>query len=82
MTIDISQNPLRNLTSEGGELSYGRLRTGKVTCLKTAQETMRHYNDDPSVNGIFFPTECISPGKGNQCEILSTHICPFIITEF
>ena len=54
MSIDISQNLLRNLTSEGGELSYGTLRTLQATCLRTAQETMRRYNDDASVHDLFF----------------------------
>ncbi len=54
MTIDIAKAIFRNLAIEGAALSESLLNTLVVTYLRTAQDTIKRYNDDAAINGLFF----------------------------
>lgn len=54
MSIDIAKAIFRNLAIEGISLSEGLLNTLVVNYLRTAQDTIKCYNDDASINGLIF----------------------------
>ncbi len=54
MSIDIAKAIFRNLAIEGAALSESLLNTLVVTYLRTAQDTIKRYNDDAAINGLFF----------------------------
>ena len=54
MSIDITKAIFRNLAIEGVVLSAGLLNTLVVTYLRTAQDTIKCYNDDAAINGLHF----------------------------
>ena len=54
MSIDIAKAIFRNLAIEGAPLSESFLNTLVVTYLRMAQDTIKRYNDDAAINGLFF----------------------------
>lgn len=54
MCIDITKSIFRNLANEGVVLSEGVLRTLQVHYLRTAQDTLKRYEDDAAINGLIF----------------------------
>ena len=54
MSIDISKAIFRNLAIEGAALSQSLFNTLIVTYLRTAQDTIKRYNDDAAINGLEF----------------------------
>lgn len=54
MSIDIAKAIFRNLAIEGAALSESLLNTLVVTYLRTAQDTIKRYNDDAAINGLLF----------------------------
>jgi glucosyl-3-phosphoglycerate synthase len=54
MSIDIAKAIFRNLAIEGASLSTSLLNTLVITYLRTAQDTIKRYNDDAAINGLFF----------------------------
>jgi glucosyl-3-phosphoglycerate synthase len=54
MCIDITKSIFYNLANEGVVLSIGVLRTLQVHYLRTAQDTLKRYEDDAAVNGLAF----------------------------
>lgn len=54
MCIDITKSIFRNLANEGVVLSDGVLRTLQVHYLRTAQDTLKRYEDDAAINGLIF----------------------------
>ena len=54
MSIDIAKAIFRNLAIEGAILSESLLNTLVITYLRTAQDTIKRYNDDAAINGLFF----------------------------
>jgi len=54
MSIDIAKAIFRNLAIEGAQVSESFLNTLLVTYLRTAQDTIKRYNDDAAINGLFF----------------------------
>ena len=54
MCIDITKTVFRILSTEGVILSAGALRTLESTYLRTAQDTVQRYEDDASLNQLFF----------------------------
>ena len=54
MSIDIAKAIFRNLAIEGASLSESLLNTLVVNYLRTAQDTIKRYNDDAAINGLFF----------------------------
>ncbi len=54
MCIDITKTVFRILSTEGVILSAGALRTLESTYLRTAQDTIQRYEDDASLNQLFF----------------------------
>jgi glucosyl-3-phosphoglycerate synthase len=54
MCIDITKTIFRILSTEGVILSAGALRTLESTYLRTAQDTIKRYEDDASLNRLFF----------------------------
>ncbi len=54
MCIDITKTIFRTLSSEGVIISAGLLRTLESTYLRTAQDTIKRYEDDASLNQLFF----------------------------
>jgi glucosyl-3-phosphoglycerate synthase len=54
MCIDITKTIFRTLSSEGIIISAGLLRTLESTYLRTAQDTIKRYEDDASLNQLFF----------------------------
>lgn len=54
MCIDITKTIFRTLSSEGIIISAGLLRTLESTYLRTAQDTVKRYEDDASLNQLFF----------------------------
>ncbi len=54
MCIDITKAIFRNLANEGVVLSEGVMRTLQVHYLRTAQDTLKRYEDDAAINGLFF----------------------------
>lgn len=54
MSIDIAKAIFRNLAIEGVSLSKSLLNTLIVNYLRTAQDTIKRYNDDAAINGLVF----------------------------
>ncbi len=54
MSIDIAKAVLRNLAIEGACVSESILNTLVINYLRTAQDTIKRYNDDAALNGLFF----------------------------
>jgi len=54
MSIDIAKAIFRNLAIEGASLSESFLNTLVVNYLRTAQDTIKRYNDDAAINGLYF----------------------------
>lgn len=54
MCIDITQSLFRTLSTEGIIISAGLLRTLLGTYLRIAQDTVKKYEDDANMNGLFF----------------------------
>jgi glucosyl-3-phosphoglycerate synthase len=54
MSIDIAKAIFRNLAIEGATVSDGLLKTLIVTYLHTAQDSIKRYNDDATLNGLLF----------------------------
>ncbi|MBE9542072.1 MAG: glycosyl transferase [Proteobacteria bacterium] len=54
MSIDIAKAIFRNLAIEGGILSKSFFNSLVVAYLRTAQDTIKRYNDDAAINGLFF----------------------------
>ncbi|NIM59236.1 MAG: glycosyl transferase [Candidatus Aminicenantes bacterium] len=54
MSIDIAKAIFRNLAIEGATLSDSLLKTLIVTYLRTAQDSIKRYNDDAALNGLLF----------------------------
>lgn len=54
MCIDITKSLFRTLSTEGIIISAGLLRTLAGTYLRTAQDTIKKYEDDATINGLFF----------------------------
>lgn len=54
MSIDIAKSVFRNLGQEGVTLSEGLLRTLQIAYLRTAQDTISHYEHDAAINDLFF----------------------------
>lgn len=54
MCIDITKSIFRNLGNEGVVLPESLLRTLQVHYLRTAQDTLKRYEDDAAINALFF----------------------------
>jgi len=54
MSVDIAKAIFRNLAIEGAVLSQSLLNTLVITYLRTAQDTIKRYNDDAAINGLSF----------------------------
>jgi len=54
MSIDIAKAIFRNLAIEGAILSKSFFNSLMVAYLRTAQDTIKRYNDDAAINGLFF----------------------------
>ncbi|MCP4634062.1 MAG: glycosyl transferase [candidate division Zixibacteria bacterium] len=54
MCIDITKTIFHTLSTEGVVLTEGILRTLPVTYLRTAQDTVKRYEDDALINGLKF----------------------------
>lgn len=54
MCIDIIKTIFRTLSTEGVIISAGILRTLESTYYRTAQDTIKRYEDDASLNQLFF----------------------------
>ncbi len=54
MCIDITKSLFRTLSQEGVIISAGLLRTLAGTCLRTAQDAIKKYEDDAFINKLFF----------------------------
>ena len=54
MCIDITKTIFRTLSTEGVIISAGVLRTLESTYYRTAQDTIKRYEDDASINQLFF----------------------------
>jgi glucosyl-3-phosphoglycerate synthase len=54
MSIDIAKAIFRNLAIEGASLSESLFNTLVVNYLRTAQDTIKRYHDDASINGLLF----------------------------
>jgi glucosyl-3-phosphoglycerate synthase len=54
MSIDIAKAIFRNLAIEGAALGESLFNTLVVTYLRTAQDTIKRYNDDAAINGLDF----------------------------
>ncbi|MCJ7545683.1 MAG: glycosyl transferase, partial [Deltaproteobacteria bacterium] len=54
MCIDITKSLFRTLSQEGVIISDGLLRTLAGTYLRTAQDTIKKYEDDAAINNLFF----------------------------
>jgi glucosyl-3-phosphoglycerate synthase len=54
MSIDIAKAIFRNLAIEGATISDSLLKTLIVTYLRTAQDAIKRYNDDATLNGLLF----------------------------
>jgi glucosyl-3-phosphoglycerate synthase len=54
MCIDITKTIFRTLSTEGVIISAGILRTLESTYYRTAQDTIKRYEDDASINQLFF----------------------------
>ncbi len=54
ISIDIAKAVFRNLAVEGACVSESILNTLVINYLRTAQDTIKRYNDDAALNGLFF----------------------------
>ena len=54
MCVDICKSLFRTLASEGVVFSSGFLRSLVAAYVRTAQDMLKRYEDDASVNGLFF----------------------------
>jgi glucosyl-3-phosphoglycerate synthase len=54
MCIDITKTIFRTLSTEGVILSAGSLRTLQSAYLRTAQDTIKRYEDDAFINQLYF----------------------------
>ena len=54
MCVDICMSIFRNLASEGIVFSDGFFKTLVATYARTAQDMLKRYEDDASINGLFF----------------------------
>ncbi len=54
MAVDIAKAIFRNLAIEGVVVSQSLVNTLIITYLRTAQDTIKRYNDDAALNGLFF----------------------------
>lgn len=54
MCTDISTSLFTTLSSEGVQFSESLFNTLYVTYLRIAQDTIKMYNDDAAINGLFF----------------------------
>ena len=54
MSIDIAKHLFRTLASEGATISDGFFKSVKAAYLREAQDAIRKYNDDASINGLAF----------------------------
>jgi glucosyl-3-phosphoglycerate synthase len=54
MSIDIARVFLRTLASEGVVFSDGLMKTLLATYLRTAQDTIKKYHDDATINNLSF----------------------------
>lgn len=54
MAVDIAKHLFRMIASEGVVISDGFFKSVKAAYLREAQEAIRKYNDDASVNGLAF----------------------------
>jgi glucosyl-3-phosphoglycerate synthase len=54
MSIDIAKAIFRNIAIEGSTLSDSLFKTLEVTYLRTAQDTIKRYHDDATLNGLSF----------------------------
>jgi glucosyl-3-phosphoglycerate synthase len=54
MCVDITKTIFRTLSTEGVIISAGLLRTLESTYLRTAQDTIKRYEDDASINMLYF----------------------------
>ncbi len=54
MCVDICKSVFRTLSSEGIVFSDGLFKTLVATYVRTAQDMLKRYEDDASINGLFF----------------------------
>ena len=54
MCVDIAKSLFRTLASEGVVFSDGFFKTLMATYLRTAQDTIKRYEDDAAINGLYF----------------------------
>ena len=54
MAVDICKSVFRTLASEGIVFSEGFFKTLVATYVRTAQDMLKRYDDDASINGLFF----------------------------
>jgi glucosyl-3-phosphoglycerate synthase len=54
MCIDVTKTIFRTLSTEGVVISAGLLRTLQSTYYRTAQDTIKRYEDDASINQLYF----------------------------
>jgi glucosyl-3-phosphoglycerate synthase len=54
MAVDICKSIFRTLASEGIVFSEGFFKTLVATYVRTAQDMLKRYDDDASINGLFF----------------------------
>ncbi|MCK4224840.1 MAG: glycosyl transferase [candidate division Zixibacteria bacterium] len=54
MCVDITKTIFRTLSTEGVIISAGLLRTLESTYLRTAQDSIKRYEDDASINQLYF----------------------------
>jgi glucosyl-3-phosphoglycerate synthase len=54
MTTDIAKNVFRTLASEGIVFSEGFFKSLSTTYVRQAQDAIKRYNDDASINSLFF----------------------------
>jgi glucosyl-3-phosphoglycerate synthase len=54
MSIDIAQNLIRTLASEGVVFTEGLFQTLLVQYIRTAEDTISRYHADAAINGLFF----------------------------
>jgi glucosyl-3-phosphoglycerate synthase len=54
MAVDICKSVFRTLASEGVVFSEGFFKTLVATYVRTAQDMLKRYDDDASINGLFF----------------------------
>jgi glucosyl-3-phosphoglycerate synthase len=54
MTTDIAKNLFRTLASEGVVFSQGFFKSLSTTYVRQAQDAIKRYNDDASINSLFF----------------------------